>query len=607
MAEDKPLLPFSAPYAQDDEVLAAGLLADAELSGDAEARIDQSARRLIDAVRTKAIRIGGVEDLLREYSLSSEEGVALMVLAESLLRVPDDLTAGRLIEDKLASADWGRQAGASDALLVSAAAWALGLSARVIGKGKTPEGVVSALARRIGMGALRTAARQALQIIGSHFVFGETIEAALARARSREGRQYHYSYDMLGEGARTAHDAKRYFDSYAHAIEAIGSSAGPRPLPERPGISVKLSALHPCYEPLLRPRVLTELLPKAAALARVAKRYDLNFTIDAEEADRLELSLDIVDELLSDPSLAGWSGFGLAVQAYQKRAQAVIDHVSAAARRHGRRLMVRLVKGAYWDTEIKRAQERGLADYPVFSRKAMTDLNYIACAKKLLGMRDIVYPQFATHNALTIATIAELAGEPEGFEFQRLHGMGDDVYAALRAGLPAAVCRVYAPAGKHENLLAYLVRRLLENGANSSFVAQVSDPHVTCEELLTRPQTIIGRKEGARARNLRLPADIHMPSRKTANGIEFGDRQAVLRLTRAIAGSIRIQEAAPVVSGTKRAGKERNVVSPIDGITIGAVREALPGMLPEALREAIGGYLPRKPRPRRSSVVLLAA
>jgi RHH-type transcriptional regulator, proline utilization regulon repressor / proline dehydrogenase / delta 1-pyrroline-5-carboxylate dehydrogenase len=583
--------PFSAPYAPDDEILAAELLAGAGLSKEAEARIDARALRLIDFVRSKSNRIGGLEDLLREYSLSSEEGVALMVLAESLLRVPDDLTADELIKDKLTASDWSRHSEDSDSLLVSAAAWALGLSARVIGKGATAEGVVLALARRIGVGALRAAARQAMQLMGSHFIFGETIEAALARARSRDGRSYRYSYDMLGEGARTKEDANRYFESYANAIEAIGNSADSCRLPQRPGISVKLSALHPRYGPLSRPRVLSELAPKAGLLARMAKRHDLNFTIDAEEADRLELSLDIFDQLLADPALAGWDGFGLAVQAYQKRAQAVIDYVAGQARRHGRRLMVRLVKGAYWDTEIKRAQERGLADYPVFSRKAMTDLNYLACAKKLIELRDIMYPQFATHNALTISTIIELAGETNGFEFQRLHGMGDDIFAALRAELiPAPACRIYAPVGSHENLLAYLVRRLLENGANSSFVARLSDPHVKTSKLLIRPQIIIDDKAHARAKELRLPSDIYMPSRKTANGIAFGDRKAVTALLSAIAKSTRMPQVAPVVSGTRREGPERDVLSPIDGIKTGTVREASPGLVNEALRAARLGF-----------------
>ena len=590
MTLDSSVPAFSAPYAEEDEVLAAGLLAGAALDTQAEARIDRRALRLIAAVRTHSIRIGGVEDLLREYSLSSEEGLALMVLAESLLRVPDDLTADRLIEDKLASANWSRHAGDSEALLVSAAAWALGITARVIGKGKSAEGVVAALAHRIGMGALRAAARRAMQLVGSHFVFGQTIEDALQRACSKEGRLYRYSFDMLGEGARTAADAWRYFESYANAIDAIGKSAGSRSLPERPGISVKLSALHSRFEPLSRPRVLAELSARVAELARMAKRHDLNFTIDAEEADRLELSLDIFDVLLADPSLAGWNGFGLAVQAYQKRALAVIDHVAGAARHANRRLMLRLVKGAYWDTEIKRAQERGLPDYPVFSRKAMTDLNYLACAKKLLAMRDIVYPQFATHNALTIATIVELAGKEGGFEFQRLHGMGEDLFAALRTELPEIACRIYAPVGVHENLLAYLVRRLLENGANSSFVSRLSDPHVSAAKLLVRPQAVIGDAKAARAPGLPLPTDIHMPSRKLAAGIEFGDRRALATLVSAIAGATPGREAAPVISSARREGKARKIVSPIDGAAIGSVREASPDLLIEAMRDAHAGF-----------------
>ena len=358
------------------------------------------------------------------------------------------------------------------------------------------------------MGALRAAARRAVQLMGSHFVFGQTIEDALERACSKGGRLHRYSFDMLGEGARTEADAQRYFESYAKSIEAIGKSAEPGPFPERPGISVKLSALHPRFEPMSRRRVLAELTPRIAGLARLAKRYDLNFTIDAEEADRLELSLEIVDGLLADLSLAAWPGFGLAVQAYQKRALAVIDHVAAAARHYDRPVMLRLVKGAYWDTEIKRAQERGLPDYPVFSRKAMTDLNYIACARKLLAVRNIIYPQFATHNALTIATIAELSGKTGGFEFQRLHGMAEDLFTALRTELPEIACRTYAPVGVHENLLAYLVRRLLENGANSSFVARLGDPHVPATELIVRPQAIIGDKEHARAPGLPLPTEI---------------------------------------------------------------------------------------------------
>ncbi|MGA7657960.1 MAG: bifunctional proline dehydrogenase/L-glutamate gamma-semialdehyde dehydrogenase PutA, partial [Methylocella sp.] len=450
--------------------------------------------------------------------------------------------------------------------------------------------MVASLAPRIGMGALRAAARRAVQLMGSHFVFGQTIEDALERACSKGGRLHRYSFDMLGEGARTEADARRYFESYAKSIEAIGKSAGPGLFPERPGISVKLSALHPRFEPMSRRRVLAELSPRIAGLARLAKQYDLNFTIDAEEADRLELSLEIVDRLLADPSLAAWPGFGLAVQAYQKRALAVIDHVAAAARHYDRPLMLRLVKGAYWDTEIKRAQERGLPDYPVFSRKAMTDLNYIACARKLLAMRNIIYPQFATHNALTIATIAELAGKTGGFEFQRLHGMAEDLFTALRTELPEIACRTYAPVGVHENLLAYLVRRLLENGANSSFVARLGDPHVPATELIVRPQAILGDKGHARAPGLPLPTEIHMPSRKLSAGLEFGDRRALATLVSAIAGATPSLEAAPLISAIRREGKARNVVSPIDGMAIGSVQEVSPALLTEAMRDARAGF-----------------
>ena len=345
----------------------------------------QRATRLVAAIRAQSGGLGGIEDFLREYSLSTKEGLALMVLAEALLRVPDAATADRLIEDKLSAGDWTRHEVKSTALLVSASAWALGISARIIQPGETPENILETLGKRLGLPAVRGATRQAMRLLGSHFVLGQSIEEALARAA--HAREFRYSYDMLGEGARSAEDAERYFLSYARAIEAIGLTAGNARLPDRPGISVKLSALHPRYEAVSRERVLAELTPRVLELARKAKAHDLNFTVDAEEADRLELSLEVIGAVLGDPSLAGWDGFGLAVQAYQKRAGAVIDWVRDAAQALDRRLMVRLVKGAYWDTEVKRAQERGLADYPVFTRKAMTDLSYMACVGKLLAAR----------------------------------------------------------------------------------------------------------------------------------------------------------------------------------------------------------------------------
>jgi RHH-type proline utilization regulon transcriptional repressor/proline dehydrogenase/delta 1-pyrroline-5-carboxylate dehydrogenase len=537
---ETPLSPFQAPYAPDDSSIAARLLATARLKPEQDARIDRTAARLIEAIRSNNDRLGGVEDMLREFALSTKEGLALMVLAEALLRVPDARTADQFIEDKLGQGDFVHHETKSSAFLVNASAWALGLSARVIAPGETPQGTIGRLTKRLGVPAVRAATRQAMRLMGSHFVLGETIEAALERAQPHSARIPRYSFDMLGEGARTAADARRYFKSYASAIEAIGRAAGERPLPDRPGISVKLSALHPRFEAVSHARVMAELVPLIIDLARQAKAYDLNFTIDAEEADRLELSLDVIAAAFGDTSLAGWDGFGLAIQAYQKRAEAVIDHVDALARGLNRRMMVRLVKGAYWDTEIKRAQERGLDDYPVFGRKAMTDLNYIGCAQKLLNSRPRIFPQFATHNALTVATVLELTGGEGGFEFQRLHGMGDVLYAQLGEDHPELAWRTYAPVGSHRDLLAYLVRRLLENGANSSFVAVAADDAVPVETLLRRPGDIIGSAENARHPNIRLPRDLYQPQRINSRGVEFGDRAALNGLVSAVAAVPRV-------------------------------------------------------------------
>ncbi len=376
--------------------------------------------------------------MLREFALSTKEGLALMVLAEALLRVPDARTADQFIEDKLGQGDFVHHETKSSAFLVNASAWALGMSARVIQPGETPQGTIGRLTKRLGVPAVRAATRQAMRLMGSHFVLGETIEAALARAQAKSDQAPRYSFDMLGEGARTAADAARYFNSYASAIEAIGRAADRRPLPDRPGISVKLSALHPRFEAVSHGRVMTELVPRLIDLARRAKAHDLNFTVDAEEADRLELSLEVIAAAFGDASLTGWDGFGLAIQAYQKRAEAVIDYTDALARALNRRMMVRLVKGAYWDTEIKRAQERGLDGYPVFTRKAMTDLNYIACAQKLLALRPRIFPQFATHNALTVATILELGRRRRRFRVSAPARHGRGAVCAIEPGSPEA-------------------------------------------------------------------------------------------------------------------------------------------------------------------------
>jgi len=580
---------FAAPFAPSDEGLAAAFLADAGRDGATEARIDTRARALVEAIRAKAGGLGGIEDFLHAYSLSTKEGLALMVLAEALLRVPDAATADRLIEDKLAAGRWLDGDIRATALLVSASAWTLGVAARIIHPGETPHTILDAVARRLGLPALRAATRQAMRLIGSHFVLGQSIEEALARAR--EHAEFLYSFDMLGEGARTAADAETYFAAYARAIDAIGRSAGNAALPARPGISVKLSALHPRFEATSRERVVAELTPRLIELARMARAHELSFTVDAEEADRLELSLEIVGAVVADPSLRGWEGFGLAVQAYQKRAPAVIGWIEEAAAAGGSRLAVRLVKGAYWDTEIKRAQERGLADYPVFTRKAMTDLCYMACAKRLLAARDRLYPQFATHNALTVASIIEAAGGAAGFEFQRLHGMGEALYAALLAQPPQITCRVYAPVGSHRDLLAYLVRRLLENGANSSFVSVAADRSIPIAQILRRPQSRLTGSGDARNRHIPLPRDLYRPERQNSAGVEFGERASLGALLAEIgAGAGAATVAAPLVDGAVPAGRSRPVRSPIDGRAIGVVHEGDAGIAGSAMAAAAAGF-----------------
>ena len=583
------LPPFLAAYAPADAPLAAKLLQEASRPAAAEARIDARAKRYVEAIRARAGGVGGIEDFLHEYSLSTKEGLALMVLAEALLRVPDDRTTDLLIEDKLAAGDFAHHEARSGALLVSASAWALGVSARIVGVHESPEAIVGGLVKRVGQPAVRAATRQAMRLLALHFVLGRDIEEALARGPGQ--REFLYSYDMLGEGARTAADAERYTAAYDHAIWAIGEVAAKGETRGPPGLSVKLSALHPRYEALARTRVLAELVPKLLALTRHAKAHHLQFVVDAEEADRLELSLDVISRVLVDPSLSGWGGFGVAVQAYQKRAGNVIDWLSDVARRLDRRLIVRLVKGAYWDTEIKRAQERGLADYPVFTRKAMTDLCYLTCARQLLAARPHLLPQFGTHNALTVASIIEDAGGVAGYEFQRLHGMGQALYEAVLADEPDTLCRIYAPVGGHRDLLAYLVRRLLENGANSSFVSAASDVNVPVTSILRRPQSRIGDSEHARNPAIALPKDLFMPMRRNSSGIEFGDCAEVeaLRVDIAAAG-LGDRKAAPIIDGVEVQGHHRALTSPIDGAVIGEVIEGDAAIIISTMAAAQAGF-----------------
>ncbi len=450
------------------------------------ARIEARARTLVRAARAAHRPGADVTDFLREYGLGSAEGIALLCLAEALLRIPDAATADALIEDRLAAADWELHLGRADSLMVNASAWAFMLTGRMLGP-DTETGVAPAIrrvVRRMGEPVIRTALRRGMRVLARQFVMGRTIEEALGRAATPEGRRWRHSFDMLGEAAKTQADARRYFAAYQHAIGAIGAhAAGAGPI-DGPGISVKLSALHPRYEPLQAARCVPDLIQALTPLARQARQHAIGLTIDAEEAERLELSLDVLESLLRDPALAGWDGLGLAVQAYQKRAPAVIDWTAALARETGHIVPVRLVKGAYWDTEIKLAQIAGHADYPVFTRKAATDISWLACASRMLAAPDAIRPAFATHNAHSLATILETAA-PGAFEMQRLHGMGEALYQDVVS--PACPVRIYAPVGTHEDLLAYLVRRLLENGANTSFVHRLVDPAVPEEAVIADP------------------------------------------------------------------------------------------------------------------------
>ncbi|MFL0695100.1 MAG: bifunctional proline dehydrogenase/L-glutamate gamma-semialdehyde dehydrogenase PutA [Agrobacterium tumefaciens] len=588
---------FEAPYAGDDDQLIRHFASRLSLSESQNGAIDRRATTYIEAIRNNSGSVGGVEDFLREYGLSTREGLALMVLAEALLRVPDALTQDRLIEDKLKEGGWSEHEAHGDSWFVSASAWALGLSARVIRPGETPEGVMRGLVKRLGLPTVRSATKQAMRFLGHHFVLGETIKDALSRAAKSEERGYRHSFDMLGEGARTAEDAKRYFQSYASAIDAIGAFMAKhgksQQLPNRMGISVKLSALHPRYLATHRDRVMRELVPDLLKLAQMAKAHQLNFTVDAEEADRLELSLDVIAAVFADPSLAGWDGFGLAIQAYQKRAPQVIDYVDSLCQQYGRRMMVRLVKGAYWDTEVKRAQERGLDDYPVWTRKPATDLSYLHCAAKLMEKRARIFPQFATHNALTVSTIIELAGSDRtGFEFQRLHGMGEALYDTLLSGNDRIACRIYAPVGGYRDLLAYLVRRLLENGANSSFVAVAGDKNVPVTSLLERPTEKLGLASGQSARHSQIPMPLGLyGDRKNSAGFEFGDRDNLERLMARIGQPFAEIAARPLVPGATGATSDEVVLSPADrSRKVGTVRNATPADVDRAFAAGRKGF-----------------
>ncbi|MGY6554607.1 MAG: bifunctional proline dehydrogenase/L-glutamate gamma-semialdehyde dehydrogenase PutA [Wenzhouxiangella sp.] len=502
------------------------LLGQTGLDPAARAFVKQQAEDLVLRVRERARDAGAMEAFMREYDLSSEEGVVLMCLAEALLRIPDNETAEALISDKLADANWEAHLGKSESLFVNASTWGLLLTGKLVRMGSSASrsigDTLKRLANKSGEPVIRLAIRQAMRIMGHQYVMGANINDALARAMLPDNRRYRYSFDMLGEAALTARDAERYRLAYEQAIRAVGTNCDDSSPFAAASISVKLSALHPRYEHSKDQRVLAELVPSLRGLALLARDQGVALTVDAEEADRLQLSLRVFAEVLADPELEGWNGFGLALQAYQKRAWAAIDWLAEKARASGHRIPVRLVKGAYWDTEIKHAQIEGYSGYPVFSRKCNTDLSYLACARKLLGAADRFYPQFATHNAHTIAAIVHMAGETKDFEFQRLHGMGRDLYEELlRSGGSNVACRVYAPVGDHKDLLPYLVRRLLENGANTSFVNRIVDENLPPSEVVSDPMDAIEGSQSLVHPKIPLPANLYGDTRKNSAGLNF--------------------------------------------------------------------------------------
>jgi len=604
-------------FLADERALLAALAAQLTQT-DAETRaIAAQARAWVEAVRNERQSQGGIESFLQQYDLSTPEGVLLMCVAEALLRIPDTATADALIRDKLSRGDWDRHLGASDSLLVNASTWGLMLTGKLTRiereDARDPRAWYERFAQRAGEPVVRVAVRQAMKVMAEQFVLGRTINEAVARSATAEQKSYRHSYDMLGEAAVTAADAARYLASYRDAIAVIGGSARASDLSvfARPSISVKLSALHPRYEYPQRARVLAELVPAVISLARDAKSQQIGMTIDAEEAERLELSLELVARVRREPDLAGWDGLGLAVQAYQKRARSVVGFVAALAHETRTRIPVRLVKGAYWDTEIKRAQVQGLAGYPVFTKKAHTDVSYLACARALLEAGERVYPMFATHNAHTIAWVTARAGALgiTDFEFQRLHGMGDALYQAVRAsGASAPVaCRVYAPVGGHRDLLPYLVRRLLENGANTSFVNRIGDPQVAIDDLVADPLARARSWDFAPATRIPLPADIFAPERRNSAGVSLADQPAMAAFDATIAQSADRQWTATASDADASASQRaRDVVEPTDRRRkIGSVVDAEWSSVDRALATLVDGQRDWDARPAHERAAVL--
>lgn len=627
---------ITAAWVRDEAEHVRELLADArqphpDWSAADRTAIQATAADLVRRVRARAQDQGAIEAFMRQYDLGSEEGVLLMCVAEALLRIPDQDTADKLIRDKLGDADWKRHLGQSDSVLVNASTWGLMLTGTLVNLADdTKRDVHNAFKRligRVGEPVIRLAVRQAMRIMGHQFVMGRTIDEALARSRKGDNANYRYSFDMLGEGALTTKDAQRYLEAYRMAIHAIGRS-GPNghfrdaDVFATPSISVKLSALHPRYEHAKRARVFAELGTGLLELSQLAKQYGIGLTIDAEETDRLELSLDLIFGVLADASLQGWNGFGIVVQAYQKRAPFVIDFIADRARRLGRVIPVRLVKGAYWDSEVKRAQVDGQSGYPVFTRKPNTDVSYQACACRLLRATDAVYPMFATHNAQTIAAIHRMAATVLGagaasgnatskYEFQKLHGMGDDLYAEVipadRLNVP---CRVYAPVGSHEDLLPYLVRRLLENGANSSFVNRITDEAVSIDDLIRDPIEVVSSFDSIPHPRIPLPVDLFRSQgheRDNSMGINLANDAQLRALADQINAAVTGDwTAAPLVPGASVSGEKIAVTNPADRRqTVGHWQAADSATVEKALQNAVAAQPAWDATPAASRAAIL--
>ena len=558
---------ITTAYRRDEAEAVADMLARAQLSEDERREAEALARRLVKQVRDSRRKASGVDALMHEFSLSSEEGVALMCLAEALLRIPDADTRNKLIRDKIAGGDWKSHLGHSPSMFVNASAWGLLITGKLTAA-SDEKSLGSALTRLIGKGGaplIRQGVNYAMRMLGKQFVTGQTIEEALKNGKAREKMGYRYSFDMLGEAAMTQADADRYFKDYVDAIHAIGKDAAGAGVYEGNGISVKLSAIHPRYWRAQHERVMTELLPRLKELFLLGKQYDIGINIDAEETNRLELSLDLMEALVSDPDLAGYKGIGFVVQAYQKRCPFVIDYLIDLARRNKQKLMIRLVKGAYWDSEIKWAQVDGMDGYPVYTRKVHTDVSYLACARKLLAAQDAIFPQFATHNAYTLGVIYQM-GKDKDFEHQCLHGMGETLYDQVVGpqNLGRRV-RVYAPVGTHETLLAYLVRRLLENGANSSFVNQIVDENISIDDLVKSPLDAAAATQGKMHAALPLPKNLYGDKRPNSRGFDFSNEFTLQQLERDMnAAAARPIQAASITAVPVESAAPHDVQNPAD-------------------------------------------